>query len=82
MKNDKTKIDISKINVNDMSENECNALREHLLNKLRNATIRRDKCKLRNQLRKYCKHYGGLRQRTYVDKSTNQKTIVEKTIKQ
>ena len=46
--------------------------------KLATKPPRHEQCRLRNQLRRLG-HYGGLRQRTYVDKKTNETIIVEKT---
>ena len=51
---------------------------QKLLSMLKNATQRHEKCRLRNQLRKL-NHYGGMRNRTYLDKSTNETIIVDKT---
>ena len=48
-----------------------------LLGALKVATQRHEKCRLRNQLRKL-NHFGGLRNRTYLNKSTNETIIVEK----
>ena len=59
---------------NELIEIERDTLRDTLLNELRIATKQRNtrECKrLRNKLRKQCNHYGALRQRTYIDKSTN-----------
>ena len=74
------KFDITKIDLNKMSNDEKTFVTNYLLNELTNATIRRDKCRIRNMLRKYCQHYGALRQRTYVDKKTNERHIVTKSI--
>jgi hypothetical protein len=71
-------IDIEKINITKMSDIECEAMKNHLLAKLKSSTIRRDKCRIRQQLRKYCQHFGGMRNRTYVDKTTNERHIVER----
>ena len=61
-----------------MSNDENEFVKNHLLHELKIATIRRDKCRIRNQLRKYCAHYGALRNRTYIDKNTNERFIVDK----
>ena len=58
------------LNVDDMNDVDRIAYRDHLLNKLRNETIRANKCRIRNTLRKKCQHYGALRTRSYVDKTT------------
>jgi len=54
--------------------------RDELLKQLR---LNRDNTKLckriRHLLRKKCKHYGALRNRTYVDQTTMQKIHVDKT---
>jgi hypothetical protein len=73
-----TKIDIEKINISKMDDDEKIVMRDHLLDKLKNATIRRDKCRIRQQLRKYCQHFGALRNRTYVDKTDNTRHVVER----
>lgn len=72
------KIDIEKINIAKMNDNERETMKNHLLSQLKNAINRRDKCRIRQQLRKYCQHYGALRNRTYVDKTTNERHIVER----
>jgi hypothetical protein len=41
------------------------------------ATERHEKCRVRGHLRRLG-HYGGLRNRTYVDKSTGETIVVEK----
>ena len=73
-----TKIDIEKININKMNDVECETMKQYLLLQLKNATIRRDKCRIRQQLRKHCNHYGALRNRTYVDKINNTRHVVER----
>lgn len=77
------KNDVKMITIkNDKNENveiAITTLRDTLLNELRIATKKRDirECKrIRNRLRKTCKHYGALRQRTYIDKSNDNMRIV------
>ena len=74
------KIDMSKINLSDMSVEEKKFMIDYYLNILRTSKIRAVKCRTRAKLRKYCQHYGGLRTRTYVDKTTNVKINVEKNV--
>ena len=75
-----SKIDIAKINLNDMSIDEKKFMIDYYLNILRTSKIRAVKCRTRAKLRKYCNYYGGLRNRTYVDKTTNVKINVEKNV--
>ena len=52
--------------------------RDVLLEKLRVATDKKDTVeakRLRGMLRTKCKHFGGLRQRTYVDKAAGSKKV-------
>ena len=58
------------LNVDDMTTTQRETYRDYLLNKLRHETIRANKCRIRNTLRKKCQHYGALRTRSYVDKTT------------
>ncbi len=51
-----------------------------LLKQLNNVLPRNEKCRLRGQLRKHG-HFGGLRNRTYIDKSDGNKTIIVNKIK-
>ena len=53
--------------------------RDMLLKQLRTATDKKDTVatkRLRSMLRTKCQHYGGLRQRTYVDKAKGNERIV------
>ena len=55
------------------------AYRDMLLKQLRTATDKKDTVatkRLRSMLRTKCQHYGGLRQRTYVDKAKGNERIV------
>ena len=81
-KNESKKIDISKINLNDMSNDERDFMINYYCDILRTSKIRAVKCRTRAKLRKYCNYYGGLRNRTYVDKTTNVKHNVEKHVEQ
>lgn len=62
----------------EVTVDEC---RKTLLAELRAATTAQNQpeCKrLRGQLRTKCNHYGGLRNRTYVEKSTGEKIHIDK----
>ena len=51
-----------------------------LLKQLAAAKHRHEKCRLRNQLRRLG-HWGGLRNRTYLNKATDKTVVVEKKAK-
>lgn len=48
-----------------------------LLKQLKEAKQRHEKCRLRGQLRKL-NHFGGLRNRTYLDKTNDKTVVIEK----
>ena len=77
----KTNNDDNTIIVNDKKMT-IDEFKNELIRQLQIATKKRDgdECKrIRNQLRKKCKHYGALRNRTYIDKITNVKHVVNQT---
>ena len=81
MKNKKTKtIEKTKNATIDIHEKNREIEITRLLTMLKNATMRHEKCRIRNRLRKL-NHFGALRNRTYFDKSTKQTIIVEKSKK-
>ena len=91
IKNEKTKIETKNVETKRVLKNDelivnneivkIETHKNNLLKQLINAKNAKNisLCKsIRNKLRKQCKHYGALRNRTYVDKNTNERIVINK----
>jgi len=75
-KSTKKSTDMLNVNGKDMK---LDAYRDQLLAELKKNRDDVKKCKrIRHNLRTKCKHFGGLRNRTYVDQTTGTKVNVDK----
>ena len=82
-KNKKTttkKNDVQMINVNNIDVS-IDDYKKSLIEQLTKSNIAKNSKlskSIRHKLRKTCNHYGAMRNRTYVDKTTNERIIINK----